>query len=132
MKSLTGRISPMVYVMMFVSVIIGFFFATGFDMGLSESILYSTGVLIHRGWWGLALLITASIAEIGFFVKDRTLIGAGAIGGFSLWAFAAFSSLLAGHMFILLSPALFHLVFHGYVILASSLNVLERTATSKL
>ena len=51
-KSLTTNIAPMVYIMMFVNILIGLFFATGWFMAGNESILYNTGVLVDRQIWG--------------------------------------------------------------------------------
>lgn len=126
-KSLTTRIAPMVYVMMFVSVIIGFCFFTGLLVAGSESVLYSSGVLIDSKTWGLMLFTTASIAEIGFLKKNLLLVRVGGLSGFSLWLLASIDLALESHWYVLATVGLFHLVFHGYVYLASSMGVLERT-----
>lgn len=125
-RTLTTEIAPMVYIMMFVSILIGLFFATGWFMTGNESILYNTGVLVDKQLWGLGLLVTASVAEIGFITGNRSMIEFGGIGGFALWAFASISLLIANHWYILFTIALFHLSFHGYVVLASSQKVLRR------
>lgn len=123
---LTPSIAPMIYVMMFVSVIIGLFFLTGVGIGIGESILYSTGVLLHTKVWGGILFCTAISAELGFIFKKRFLVLIGGMGGFIAWSFACLALILAGHWYVLLTVSLLHLLFHGYVYLATSLEVLER------
>lgn len=125
-KSLTTRISPMVYIMMFVSVLVGFFFMTGIDMAVSESILWSTGVLLHKEIWGAVLFCTASVALIGMVKDSDWMIQLGGISGFMVWLFASISMFMAGHWYILLTFTIFHLLFHGYVYLSTTLGVLRR------
>lgn len=125
-KTLTPEIAPMVYIMMGVSVVIGFCFATGFWMGSAESILWGTGVLVDKQLWGMVLFATALTAEVGFITKSDTLISIGGVAGFCAWLFACINLLMAAHWYILVTVGLFHLLFHGYVVLASSLGYLRR------
>lgn len=127
-KSLTTKIAPIVYIMMGVSMFIGFCFMTDLLVGSSESILYDTGVLVHKQAWGALLFLTATCAEAGFFLKKHGLILLGGMSGFMAWAFASVALFMEQHWYILISVALFHLLFHGYVYLAQSLGVLERSA----
>lgn len=126
--TLDTRIAPMVYIIMGVSVIIGFCFATGFLMvpSGSESVLYDTGVLVHRQLWGAVLFCTATAAEFGFIFKKPALMKLGGIAGFMAWLFAAVALTLAGHYYILLTVAMLHLLFHGYVYLATSTGYIYR------
>lgn len=124
--TLTPRISPMVYIMMGVSVFIGFCFMTDILVAESESILYNAGVLVHKQVWGALLFCTATCAEIGFIIKEKAMIILGGIAGFMAWLFAAIALFMESHWYILISVALFHLFFHGYVYLATSLGLLER------
>lgn len=125
-KSLTPRIAPMVYIMMGVSAIIGFCFSTGFLVGVSESVLYTAGVLVNKELWGFILFITAMTAEVGFITGRDSLISLGGIAGFCAWLFACIALVLASHWYILLTVGLFHLLFHGYVVLATALGALRR------
>lgn len=125
-KSLTTKIAPMVYIMMFVSVFVGFCFATGFLVGGGESVMFRSGTLISTTLWGCLLLVTATAAEIGFFTKRYKLISFGGLGGFMVWLLAAIDLAISSHPYALVSFALFHMVFHGYVYLAASLGVLQR------
>ena len=125
-KGLTTRIAPMVYVMMFVSVIVGFCFGTGFLVHHGESIMYDSGVLISRTIWGYLLLATATVCEIGFFTKKTKLVSIGGFSGFLIWLLATIDLCLSGHPYALITFAMFHMVFHVYVYLAASLGVLER------
>lgn len=125
-KTLTPEISPMVYIMMGVSVFIGFCFFTGFLASGAESVLYDTGVLVHKKLWGLCLFTTATIAEFGMIFNHDSLITIGGITGFMAWCFAAISLAMASHWYILFSVAIFHLLFHGYVVLATSLGLIRR------
>lgn len=125
-KSLNTRIAPMIYIMMGVSVIIGFCFGTGLLVGTSESVLYTTGVLVHKQAWGAVLFFTALTAEIGFFIGKDSLISIGGVSGFCAWLFACIALTLSAHWYILLTVGLFHLLFHGYIVLATALGVLRR------
>lgn len=120
----------MIYIMMGVSVFIGFTFATGLLVGNAESVLYSTGVLIHKHLWGAILFSTALCAEIGFIINNKSLINIGGIAGFMAWLFASVSLALASHWYVLVTVSLFHLLFHGYVVLANSLGYLRRAPLS--
>lgn len=116
----------MVWVMMSVSVIIGFFFMTGFAVSPAESILYSAGTLLPKGIWGTALFITASTAIMGFVLDSDKWIVAGGLWGFMVWAFACIALIMASQWYVLITVGLFHLLFHGYVVLATSLGYLRR------
>lgn len=116
----------MIYIMMGVSVIIGFCFATGLLVGTSESVLYTTGVLVHKQMWGAVLFATALTAEVGFFLGRDSMISIGGISGFCAWLFACIALTMASHWYILLTVGLFHLLFHGYVVLSTALGVIRR------
>ena len=115
----------MVYIMMAVSMVIGFCFATGFVMSGAESVLYSTGVLFDKQLWGAILFCTSTIAEVGFFTDNDTLIAIGGIAGFCAWLFASVALVMGAHWYILVTVGLLHLLFHGYVVLATSLGYLR-------
>lgn len=125
-KTLTPSVPPMAYILMGISVFIGFCFATDSLLAGSESVLYDTGVLVHKRVWGAALFFTASCAELGFIFKKRVLILLGGMTGFMAWTFASIALFLDRHWYILVSVALLHLLFHGYVYLATALSVLDR------
>jgi hypothetical protein len=128
---ITGEISPMVYVMMFISVLIGFFFLTGYVVNPADSFLYDLGVFIPRALWGGWLFTTALIAEYGFLRKNDSAVAFGGIGGFLAWMFACISLAMGGVWYIFLTVGLFHLIFHVYVVLASSLGLIRREAIIK-
>lgn len=121
-KTLNTEIAPMVYVMMFVNVIIGFCFLTGLGMGGAgiESVLYNAGVLLNKAIWGGILMSTASTAFIGMIIKNPSMMQLGGIAGFMVWLFASISLFMNGHWYVLSTVALFHLLFHGYVYLATT------------
>lgn len=125
-KSLTPQIAPMVYIVMGVSVFIGFCFATGFWIGGNESILYQNGVLVNKQLWGFVLFMTATCAELGMIFNKPRWIILGGIAGFMAWLFASIALALEHHWYLLGSVALLHLLFHGYVYLATSLGILRR------
>lgn len=132
MKTLSTKIAPMVYIMMFVSVFIGFCFMTGLLVAGAESVLYDTGVLVHRQIWGGVLFVTATTAMTGFITKTAWMIESGGIAGFMAWLFASISLIIEAHFYILVSVALFHLLFHGYVYLASRTGLLYRVAFTEV
>jgi predicted membrane channel-forming protein YqfA (hemolysin III family) len=123
-------IAPMIYVMMGVSVFIGFAFMTGFLASPAESILYSVGVLVHKQVWGAALFTTASIAEVGFITDNDRLIQLGGLWGFMLWLFACIALAMDGQWYVFIAVGCFHLIFHGYVVLATSLGYIRRPPIS--
>lgn len=125
-KSLTTRVSPMVYIMMLVSAFIGFCFFTGFFIAPGESILFTSGTLIPADVWGALLFICSITCEIGFLKRKWGMVSVGSFGAWMLWLFATISLLLGGHIYAFVALGLFHLSFQGYVYLASSLGVLER------
>lgn len=127
-KTLTPRVAPMVYVMMAVSAFIGFCFMTNTWVGGAESILYDSGVLVHKRLWGAVLFTAAASAEVGFVLKNRAVVLASSMVGFMAWLFASIATIDDAHWYILISVTGLHLVFHGYVYLAASLGVLERTS----
>lgn len=123
-------IAPMIYVMMGVSVFIGFAFMTGFLASQAESILYSVGVLVNKQVWGAALFTTASIAEVGFITDNDRLIQLGGLWGFMLWLFACIALAMHGQWYVFIAVGCFHLIFHGYVVLATSLGYIRRPPIS--
>lgn len=116
----------MIYVMMGVSMVIGFFFATGLLVGEAESVLYTAGVLVHKQVWGAVLFATALTAEVGFITDRDSLISLGGIAGFMAWLFACIALATQAHWYIFITVGLFHLLFHGYVVLATALGYLRR------
>lgn len=125
-RSLTPQIAPMVYIMMTVSVIIGFCFATGLGVSPETSILFSAGTIVDRGWWGAGLCASAFVSLAGMICNRDRWISTGALGGFAAWGFAATSILFSGNIYGFVTFGLFHLVFMGYVFLATTLGVLRR------
>lgn len=117
----------MVWVMMSVSVLIGFFFMTGLLVSPAESILFGAGTLLPKGMWGTALFLTASMAMVGFIRDDDKFIVAGGLWGFMVWAFACIALALAGQWYVFITVGLFHLIFHAYVVLATSLGYIRRS-----
>jgi hypothetical protein len=115
----------MVYIMMGVSIFVGFCFFTGYLVG-DSSILYKVGVLLERNIWGAVLFLAAGLAEYGMIFKQRMAIVYGSLIGFMVWLFACISLVLEHEWYVFVTFTAFHLVFHGYVYLASSLNILER------
>ena len=116
----------MVYLMMSMSLVIGFFFATGTIVGMSESVLYTAGVLVERSLWGLILMITSAIAIYGFLVGNDSLISLGGIAGFTAWVFASIALAMTAHWYVFITIGLLHMLFHVYVVLASATNALRR------
>ena len=129
-RTLTPRIAPMVYIMMMVSVFIGFAFMTGWLASPTESILYSVGVLVHKQIWGALLFITATMAEVGFIIDNDRLIQLGGMWGFMLWLFACIALAMAGQWYVFIAVGCFHLIFHGYVVLSTSLGYIRRSPIS--
>lgn len=127
-KTLNTEIAPMVYIMMFVNIIIGFCFFTGLGMTGAgvESVLYNAGTLVDKALWGGVLLVTATTAFIGMLFKHKSFIQFGGIAGFMVWLFASISLAMNAHFYVLTTVALFHLLFHGYVYLATTTGFIFR------
>jgi hypothetical protein len=130
-RALTPRISPMVYVMEFISVIIGFCFFTHFLVGHGESVLFANGALIPIDIWGGLLFFVGVITETGLYKKVWPMVSFGGLGGFALWLLATIDLLMHGHFYAVLVLSGFHMVFQAYIYLASSLGVLERQAINR-
>lgn len=109
-----------VYVMMFISVFIGFCFVTGLIVGPSQSVLYETGVLFDRHLWGALLLVTSSSVIAGFVTLKTSFIKFGGMGGFLVWLFACISLAISGHWYVFVTVGLFHFLIHSYVYLAET------------
>lgn len=128
-KSLTTRVAPMVYIMMFVSVVIGFCFMTNTFVDSGESVLFNAeSHIVPVDVWGAMLFCTASVCEFGLLFKKWELVGLGGMGGFALWLMASIDLFQNAHWYAFMVLGMFHLLFHGYVYLAASLGVLERQA----
>lgn len=127
-RALTTRIAPMVYIMMGVSAFIGFCFMMEVWVGGAESILYDSGVLIHKRVWGLVLFLSSLVSLTGFAIKQRPVVIVSSMIGFMAWLFASFAVAQDNHWYILITVTGLHLTFHAYVYLAASLGVLERAS----
>lgn len=133
-KSLDTVISPMVYIMTTVSVAIGFgyTFLTGLA-DIQNSLLFKSGIPGFRfSIWGALLLVASLTTLSGLVKKKRWLVEPGASLAFMLWCFAALTYLVHGFFFAFATFALFHMVFYGYVYLASSLGVIQRVARNQV
>lgn len=116
----------MVFIMMFVSAIVGFCFAFGVGVGAEDSILYVAGVLVPKEAWGATLMLASSVALGGLTVRNDSMVSLGGIVGFMAWLFACIGLAAAGNWYVFVTVALFHLSFQGYVVLASSLGYIRR------
>lgn len=124
-KSLTTKIAPLVYVFMVVSMFRGMgFILPGLDP--SESVLYASGTIIDPAIWGWGLTIAAGLGLLGLIKKWREVILVGTFGAFVFWTFAAIALAMEGNWYVMLSVALFHMLYHGYVYLTTSLGLIER------
>ena len=129
-KILNVRISPVIYMMVLASVIIGFFFATGFLVGNTESVLYSSGVLLNKQIWGGILLISSILSLYGLRSRRKEIMTTASSVSAMLWMFACISLLIQAHFYVLFGVYLVHLLCHIYIYLASSLGYLERTCST--
>lgn len=127
-KSLTTQIAPMVYVMMGVSVVIGFCFSTGALVDNGRSKLFAAGAFIPSTAWGCMLFLVAGISLIGMITKHPAPVKTGSLFGFMLWLLATINLAYTHNYYGFLILGLFHTIFQGYVYLSSSLGVLEREA----
>lgn len=131
--SLDTFVSPMVYIMAGVSVIIGFCYA--FLPGLPDiqnSLLYKHEVYTGFSVWGVVLMVSAIACIVGMASKYRWLLEPGAFFAFLMWVFASITYFTNGFYFAFLTYSLFHMLFYGYVYLSSSLGLIRRIAISKL
>lgn len=125
-RFLTGGVSPVVYILMFMSSFIGFCFMTGLVIGGGDSVLYGSGVLVDRVIWGALLHFTATAALFGLITRKDYLISLGGITGFMLWTFACISLAMTANWYGVVTLGLLHVSFHAYVVLANSLGYLYR------
>lgn len=123
-KSLNTTIAPMVYIMMFMSLIIGLNFAYG---SVEDSILYHTVFVgVAKSTWGIILTVAATLCLSGFVSSNKSLISVGSAAGFATWIYATVLLVMAGHYYIAITVGAFHALFMGYVFLATSMGYLWR------
>src|SRR6476469_10668644 len=91
-RSLDTSVSPMVYVMTFVSVITGLGFVFGEHIReVQHSLLFQYGVAFDFNMWGFFLAIGAGLVLAGLLFKKRGLVEPGSMLCFLMWCFAAFT-----------------------------------------
>lgn len=125
-KTLTTKVPPMVYILLTVNVIIGFCFATGIFVSFNQSVLYASGVLVDRNLWGALLAISSTIGLLGLIGNHKSHAMFSGMVGFLLWLFAVISLAINNSWYIMITIGMLHLLFHGYVYLASALGTLRR------
>lgn len=115
-----------VYLLIFISGFIGLsFMIDGKLLSEDESVLYDSGVLVESGVWGAFMLVSSIFLAYGYIVKHYQIIRWSALVGFLLWLFACWSTILAGHLYIFVTVALLHTVFHAIVYLNAWLRKLN-------
>lgn len=129
---MSGALNPMVYVMMFVSQFVGLTYMTGWLVGDTQSVLYDAGVLVDSNIWGGLLLVSATMAQIGFIFRRKWLISSGGMVGFMIWLFAVISLVATEHYYILITVGLLHTIFHAYVYLATACDTLFKESPRRL
>lgn len=109
---LSGDVSPTIWLLIITSLLIGFFFFTGFIVNSTESVLYSTNILVNRHIWGAVLTAGSLVGLWGCWKSNlRAIKACGAIN-FLAWLFACIGMALAEHYYLLFAVYGVHLVFH--------------------
>lgn len=129
-KSLTGRVSPMVYIMLALeSIVRGICFLFGWLVSPQDSIIYASGTIIDTHLWGAWIAFTGAIAFYGLWNNNNEMAKLGGFTGFLGWTFATIGLITAGKWFAVIVIGLFEILFMCYIYLASSLGVINRHAT---
>lgn len=118
----------MVIIMMAVSTIWGFTFVfLTSQPDVQNSLLFKYGLsVLDLNVWGIALLAGGLMSLVGFIAGWDEITKIGAFLGFMAWAFACFTYIQHHFWFALAVTGLFHLLFQGYVYLATALGFLRR------
>jgi hypothetical protein len=114
----------LVYLLAWMSWYIGFSFAGpgGVFVGLGESILHNSGVLIQRELWGLVLGVSSTAILYGLYKSKDKFVVYGGMVGFLLWLFAALSMALAGHWYVFVTVTMLHCSYHAYLYLVATVS----------
>lgn len=125
--TLTSRISPLAYLLTYVSWVIGLFFGV-FDFlpDVQHSLLHQYGIIGNPRAWGFGLLAFSTVLFVGIRTANRALCRFGAMGNFVLWTFAAILYIRHEFWYAFFSFALFHMLAQGYMYLVAALDDLWR------
>lgn len=122
-KTLSTRVTPLAYLVALQGIVYGTAF-TFFSSspGVQNTILFKDGALVGVTIWGEIALISAITLFVGMFVKSKIATGAGSLGMFLVWTFAAIIYITGGYFYLLFPLAVLNMMAHGYFYLASSLD----------
>lgn len=88
-------------------------------MGESESIMYASVLLVDRALWGASLFVISTVNLFGLIRKNLDIIKTSSLLAAMLWVFASASLLMAGHIYVLLTVAMLHVIFHVHLFIAA-------------
>lgn len=124
--SLTGRIAPMVWITVCLSLFIGLTFGLSLDI-VQDSVLHNTVYVgLDKNIWGWLIFGAAGGILTGMFTKKPAIISLGSVWGFMLWLYALILLGIGGHFYVMVTVGLYNTLFMGYMFLANSLGALER------
>jgi hypothetical protein len=123
---LVGEVSPIIWLLLLCSALIGLFFLTGWFVSSTESVLYNTGVLVAREVWGAVLLASSVVGMVGCAKHNTHWIKFSGAVGWLAWLFACIGLGLAGHWYLLLTVYGVHLIFHLLLYLGAHTGVIFR------
>jgi hypothetical protein len=109
---LTGEVSPIIWMLITASLLIGLFFLTGLIVDPTQSVLYATNILVNKQLWGAGLLVGSTIGLWGCWKKNTKAMRACGAINFLLWLFACIGMAVAGHYYLFIAVYGIHLVFH--------------------
>lgn len=125
-RALTATVPPIYFVILFVDLMIGGMFVTGWMMGTTESILYTSGVLIDRQLWGGLLVVAASLTIYGLIIRSSRAVRIGSLAATLLWFFAGASLILTSHIYVFIAVVTVQGAFHTFLYLLASVGGLFR------
>jgi len=118
-------VTPLAYLIALQGVVYGAaftFFSS--SAGVQNTILFKNSALVGIHVWGVIALVSAVTLFLGMLIKSKVLTGAGSLGMFLSWTFAAIVYATGGYYYMLLPLAVINMLAHGYFYLASSLDQL--------
>lgn len=120
--TLRSRVSPLVYLTAFNSLVIGFIFAFFTSANqVTESAFYRDSPVSVRVW-GAGLLVASVVLLVGALKNNITTFKYGAMVNFMCWLFACFVYGNHGHWYLLVTFGAYNALSQGYLYLISSID----------
>jgi hypothetical protein len=112
-RVVNSELSPLIWLLLAVDLLIGFYFSTGIGMANTESVLYTSGVVFNRSLWGSLILGNVLIGMYGLIKRKLGLVKFCGLFGFMLWTFVMISLAIHGHLYTLTAIYSAHWIYYA-------------------